>query len=237
MTKKKKGRPRKFDKDVFLEMLSKGLSRKNACLQMRVSGKTPLYHLGRDKRFKSQVKVVEGNVLYNKYKSEIEKIERKLRDKDALFEKCMEPGTKDPFKCYLQYESEAFPDVWGEATSEILKWWKWARPDEKWIFKMLFLTALRMETKVDEEYLSVVDEIRDVEATYCDEGDEESLAHALIRPGKRLRKVLISHRPHYAKPSDLPKISDFTKFAEELAQKYRSDHTVPNSTNGTQKEF
>lgn len=224
-SRKKIGGPRKFDKNVFLEKLSGGLSRKKACQQMGVSIKTVSYHMARDRRFKSKVNEAKRFSQDKRDKDKIEKAVEKIRREDELFEKCMDPSTKYPFKYYLLYTSEVQNDTWGQTITKILEWYKWARPEEKWFFMMLFCKALEMETKIDEEYRSVVEENRAIVSSYGNDGPP---FHVLVRLGTRLRKALASHRPHYAEPSQLPPIQLFFTLAEEFAKKHLADQNSRN---------
>jgi hypothetical protein len=60
MPKKKPGRPRKFQQNLFVDDLREGLSREQACGKQGVSIKTFEYHFGKNKSFRGMVKKVEN---------------------------------------------------------------------------------------------------------------------------------------------------------------------------------
>jgi hypothetical protein len=75
-----RGRPRKFNKMAFLKELQAGHSRKQACIQLKVSYGTLEYHMRHDKYFR-------GKIYSAERKAREEKISSKREELDELFKK------------------------------------------------------------------------------------------------------------------------------------------------------
>jgi hypothetical protein len=140
MTVRKRGRPRKFNKAVFIDRLYDGLSRRKACDELTVSYKTLEYHLRKDRCFKGQVREAEEHMGGSKRNRE--RFEKKWKnliglwsDSDSIYFKAL----GGDFISYILYMSKLNVKEWGPIGTKIVDWYKWADPMERKIFMIIFI--------------------------------------------------------------------------------------------------
>jgi|WetSurMetagenome_2_1015567.scaffolds.fasta_scaffold74207_1 hypothetical protein len=153
----KRGRPRRFRKDAFLEGIHAGKSRKEVCDELKVSYKTLEYHLRRDKNFGGKVRKAESLAPQSaEEKKRNAKFESHFLKKHGVsfsdFSYMIDSGEPDKWFNTSQYYlkmSEDFclylkdlalrnPKKRWPAIKEILHWHKW-NPEKRDFFKMYFL--------------------------------------------------------------------------------------------------
>lgn len=150
MPSRKRGRPRKFQKKLFLEKIRSGSSRKDACEQMGVTYKTLEYHLNRDGRFGAIISKAERDAYEasDDYKKFLEGFEKKhgvsfssamSMDTEVWFEASQYHSKElTDFDVYLKHLGVRNPRTWWPAVRKLREWYKW-NPEKREFIKVAFL--------------------------------------------------------------------------------------------------